>query len=98
MERFSLKVPAKVTFLNKGRKQKTIELLTSNICSGGAFFKIEKPLAIGTHVKIDIILPLNNVKYGKGKKSFIDVSGSVIRSNEKGMAICFDKKYRLSPD
>jgi hypothetical protein len=74
-----------------------IELMTSTISSGGAFFKTEKPLSVGTEVDIDIILHLNNFDFGKGKRSCIDVSGSVIRSNKKGMAICFDKKYRLSP-
>ena len=97
MERFSMEIPATLTLSIGDRKQKSLELMTSNICSGGAFFKIEKPLSVGTNVKIDIILPLNKFKNGNRKRSLINVSGSVIRADQKGMAICFDKKYRLSP-
>jgi hypothetical protein len=97
MERFSLKLPATLTLHSGERKQRYLELMTSNICSGGAFFTIEKPLSVGTQVKIDIILILNKFKNGNFKRSLINVSGSVIRTEKKGMAICFDKKYRLSP-
>jgi hypothetical protein len=97
MERFSLEISATITFNNGDRKQKSLELMTSNICSGGAFFKIEKPLSTWTHVKIDIILSLNKFKNGNRKRSLINVSGLVIRTDKKGMAISFDKKYRLSP-
>ena len=97
MERFSLEIPATLTLNNGDRKQKSLELRTSNICSGGAFFKIGKPLSVRTYVKIDIILSLNKFQNGNRKRSLINVSGSVIRTDKKGMAICFDKKYRLSP-
>jgi len=70
--------------------------MTSNICSDGAFFKTEKPLSVGTDVKIDLIIHLDRLKKLKGKKSRIDVSGSVIRTDQQGMAICFDKKYRIT--
>jgi hypothetical protein len=96
-ERFSLEITATLTLNNLDRKEKSLELMTSNICSGGAFFKIEKPLSVGTHVKIDIILPMIKIKNKKRKRSFINVYGSVIRTDKKGMVICFDKKYCLSP-
>ena len=71
--------------------------MTSNICAGGGFFKTEKPLSAGTEVEIDLILPLDKFKNVKGKTSHINISGSVIRTDQQGMAICFDKRYRISP-
>ena len=62
MERFSLEIPARFIWYDKSRKQESLELMTSNICSDGAFFKTEKPLSVGTDVKIDLIIPLDKLK------------------------------------
>ncbi|MGB2929738.1 MAG: hypothetical protein WBB70_12575 [Desulfobacterales bacterium] len=48
-------------------------------------------------VKMDLILPKDKFKIGKRVKTHIDVSGSVIRTEQQGMAVCFDKKYYISP-
>jgi len=96
MERFDLELPAYLRIVDKDIKQESLKFITSNICSGGAFFRTEKPLSVGTDVKIDIILPLNKFKNGRSKTSHIDVSGSVIRTDQQGMAICFDKNYKIS--
>ena len=97
MERFSLELPTYLSIVNKGKKRKSLEFITSNICSGGAFFKTEKPLPIGTNAKLTIILPLNKFENVTSKQSRIYVSGSVIRTNQQGMAICFDKRYKIAP-
>ena len=98
MERFSLELPARFTWTGKDKKHESLEQLTSNICAGGAFFKTQKPLPIETDVKINIILPLDKFKNAKLKRSYINVSGSVIRIDQQGMAICFDKKFLISPN
>jgi hypothetical protein len=97
VERFSLALPTYLSTVNKGKKRKSLKFITSNICSGGAFFKTEKPLSIGTDVKLNIILPLDKFKNVKGKTSHINISGSVIRTDQQGMAICFDKRYKITP-
>jgi hypothetical protein len=96
-ERFSMEISVSITFNINDRKQQSIEMTAINICSGGAFFKTKKPLSVGTRVKISIILPIKKGKNGKSKKALIDVSGSVTRTEKQGMAICFDKKYNLTP-
>jgi hypothetical protein len=53
-------------------------------------------IKIGTNVKINITLSLDNIKLSEGKSSRIDVSRFVIRTDENGMAICFDKKFIIS--
>jgi len=97
MERFSLELPAKLMWSFKDRMHESLELMTSNICAGGAFFKTQKPLSMGTDVKVNLILYLDKIQKRGNKRSLIDVSGSVIRTDNKGMAICFDKKYKILP-
>ena len=97
MERFDLELTAYLSMIDKSKKKKSFEFITSNICAGGAFFKTDESLAIGTNVKLAIILPLGKFKNVKHKASYIDILGSVIRTDYKGMAICFDKQFRISP-
>jgi hypothetical protein len=97
MERFSLELPASFFVTDDTLEQKPIELITSNICSGGAYFVTSTPFKIGTDVKINITLSLDKIKKLGGKSSRIDVSGSVIRSDEKGMAVRFDNRFSISP-
>ena len=97
MERFDLELPAKFTWTEKDNEHESIELMSSNICSDGAFFKTNKPLTVGTNVKLAVILPLNKFKNVKCKKSHIHLSGSVIRTNHRGMAIRLGKKYEIVP-
>jgi hypothetical protein len=33
----------------------------------------------------------------KGEKSSVKLTGSIIRSEEKGMAVCFDEEYQILP-
>ena len=96
MERFDLKLPGQIRFIRDSNEE-TIDLLTSNVCSEGAFFSTEKPLPIDTRVNIDLVLPLNRLKKREGKRSLIKSSGKVVRTDQKGMAICFDEKCKISP-
>lgn len=97
MERFSLELPTSLFVISQSEKTESIELLTSNICSGGAFYKTENPLPPGVELRINLIIPLDKLKNLEGKRSRIDVLGSVIRTDQQGMAICFDEKYTISP-
>ena len=97
LERFSLELPTYLSIVDRNKKSKFLKFKTSNICSGGAYFKTEKPLSVETDVKLDIILPLDKFNNVKGKISHIEVSGSVIRTDQQGMAICFDKGHKISP-
>ena len=97
MERFSLALPALLTVMDDHENHAPIECMTENICAGGAYFKIQNPFPIGTKMKIDVILPVDKLSNFKGTKSRIDVSGSVIRTEEEGMALRFDKRYNISP-
>jgi len=78
-------------------KTKAFEVMTRNICAGGAFLLTDIPLMVGTDIKMDLILPLDNIPKMEGKRSRIDVSGAVVRTESQGVAVCFDKKYTIEP-
>jgi len=98
LERFDLVLPAEIEFINEHREERMINLLTTNICSGGAYFYTNQPLPEGTQVKIDLVLPLDKLRKLKKehKKAFIKVTGKVLRTESEGMAICFDKDYQIT--
>ena len=58
LERFDLKMPAKIESTTSDQEEKLLDLLTSNISSGGAFFHTTQPLREGSQVKIDLAYPL----------------------------------------
>ncbi|MFH1671882.1 MAG: PilZ domain-containing protein [Pseudomonadota bacterium] len=95
MERFCLQLPSHISVRDEG--QEAMDLFTTNICGGGAFFETPHALPAGAEVDMEVMLPLDKTRQTQGVKTSIRVLGSVIRSDEKGMAICFDKKYTISP-
>ena len=99
LERFDLRVPAKIGVIHPGREKQTVELLTSNICSNGAFFHTRRPLPEGTQVKVALILPFNKLQILKDQRpqAHVKVTGTVLRTVSTGMAICFNKDYEISP-
>ena len=80
LERFDLKIPAKIEAGNSEQEEEKLDLMTKDICSGGAFFYTTQPLAKGTNVKIDLILPLNRIKElnGDNEKAYIEITGTVL--------------------
>ncbi len=96
LERFNLGLPSQI-LVGVGRDQQIIDLFTRDISSDGAFFHTEIPLPVGTAVKIDLVISLEELKKIESRKALIKVSGEVVRSEDKGMAICFDKDYKITP-
>ena len=99
LERFDLSIPASIRVVapDREREKEPINLLTKNICEGGAFFHTSHPLPQGKEVRIEMILPLNGMKLRKIKenRSRIWVKGVVSRSEPDGMAISFQTDYRI---
>ncbi len=97
LERFELAVPASLQVISGtgDREQEFINLLTKNVCAGGAYFYTDHPLPENTLVKIDLVLSIERLKKIKGKQAQIKVKGQVIRSEPNGMAICFDPEYSI---
>ena len=97
-ERFNLRLATKTTVMNDEQKEdkEILDLFTKNICAGGAFLHAVKPLPEGTRVKIDLVLDVDNLKRLTKKMASIKVKGKVVRTESTGMAICFDKSYKIT--
>lgn len=95
MERFDLELPA--SLIAAGIDQKARELITSDVCAGGAFFETDQPLPLGTDVNIELILPLERLKKITANKVRIKVTGAVIRVTDTGMAISFEEDFEIEP-
>jgi hypothetical protein len=97
LERFDLELPATIELLTSDQEKSLVNLLTTNICSGGAYFHTRQPLPEGTQVKIDLVLPLDKLKKLKDdcKQAYIKATGTVLRSESEGMAMSFDEDYQL---
>ena len=97
IERFDLELPATIELLEADQEETVYNLLTKNVCSGGAYFHTLEPLPEGTQVKIDLVLPLDKLKKLKDeyRQAYIKVTGKVLRSESEGMAICFDDDFQI---
>ena len=69
MERFSIQLPAQLLPVEDAEEQEAIEVLTSDVCAGGAFFQTDQPLPLGAEVKVKMVLPLDELKKLEGKKT-----------------------------
>jgi len=96
-ERFDLELPAGIELATSDQEneEKILNLMTKDICSGGAFFYTTHPLPEGTEVKIELVLDLDKLKKLTGERAFISAKGTVLRAEAEGMAICFDKNYKI---
>lgn len=97
LQRYNMEVPVTLSFSSAKKKQNSLELMTRNICSGGAFLETTSPLPLGTPVNLDLVLPLEKFKKIQSKKAHIALSGEVIRAEKNGMAICFHDNFSISP-
>jgi hypothetical protein len=97
VERFSLETPGLLSMVDESGKTIAYEMTSKNICSGGAFFITEKALSVGTEVKVNLILSIKKDNSLAERKTRIDVSGHVIRTDEQGIAVSFYRKYNIYP-
>lgn len=99
LERFDLALPAIIrSGAPYGDGEESItRLLTKNICEGGGYFPTSESFPKGTKVRVDLILPLtgSTLKRLKKDRAKVSVDGTVLRSEAKGMAIGFSKRYAI---
>ncbi|MBS0012539.1 MAG: PilZ domain-containing protein [Desulfobacterales bacterium] len=91
LQRFALELPVRMVSTANGREK--ITLFTSNICSIGAFIRADQPYPVGTDLEMEIFL-LSDLP---GKDDVIQVRGRVVRTEDAGMAVCFDETYQIQP-
>ncbi|MFZ5569041.1 MAG: hypothetical protein ACOZF0_01460 [Thermodesulfobacteriota bacterium] len=90
-------MPARVVFAGDNGVKQQIDLMTVNVCAGGAFFHGRPPLKAGACVDLVLWLHLDNIAGLQGRRSQIAITGKVLRTETDGMAVLFDGRYRISP-
>ena len=98
LERFALELPAQISLMSSNAEDE-IEAKTSNVCSGGAYFKMFRPLPVGTAVRVTLHLPLSRFDSIKAhyRGSQIRMTGKVSRCEQLGMSVLFDTEYQIHP-
>jgi hypothetical protein len=99
LERFKLRLPTKIEIPpeSPGAERTVLKLLTTNVCSGGAFFPTTNPPLQGTAVRVSLLLDNLNLKLVVPSWTLVEVSGTVLRSEPSGMAIAFEPDYKIIP-
>lgn len=97
MERFKLQLLSQISLCGKDKDLGAIKLMTRDVSAGGAFFKTSEPLTVGTKVNLDLIIDTERIKELGGNPSLVCLTGTIIRTDEDGMAICFDEKFDITP-
>ena len=93
-ERFDLRLPGRIEVLTSG-KQQVLDLLTSDVSAGGAFFCTTKSISQGTQVTLNLTLTSQRLKELTAAQALIKVEGTVVRCNAKGMAVSFNEDYDI---
>ena len=99
LERFDLHLDATIEAFPKRNDMSPmiLNLVTDNISAQGAFFKTMDSLEKGTRVKVDMNNATESPKASAFKRALIQLRGTVLRIDSTGMAVIFDKHYKLSP-
>lgn len=95
-KRFDLKLKARVALKSNCKDRNWYDGVTSSISSSGAFLLTREAFPIGSRVDFEAVLPLRD-KDSKVNDSLVKMSGVVTRTEEAGMAICFDDIYTILP-
>ncbi len=97
-ERFELDLLVKV-IIDVNKKPKIETLHTRDISSEGTYLRTDSPIEPGTPIKLELFLSMDRLLslIGEKKQIKVKVNGEVIRTDSIGMAIRFDKGYKITP-
>lgn len=88
-ERFPLTLPARIETIAPNKKQ-IFKFKTRDISSAGAFIDTTEKFTEGARFKIDLTVPSKKIKELTGALGLIATTGTVVRSTDDGMAVCFN--------
>lgn len=97
MHRFAIAVPAIVRPRNDDSRSAPLNLVCRDVSAAGAFFLTSDALDVGTRVQVVMFLELGDGAQQAAVKARVSVSGIVNRVEKQGMAVCFEKKYKMVP-
>jgi hypothetical protein len=90
-ERFTLPLPVRLETITLNNN-KTLDLETRDISASGTFIDTLTSFPKGTGFIMDFTIPSDNIKEFKYVKVLRGLTGTMVRSTSKGMAIQFDRE------
>ena len=96
MKRFVITIPAFIESHTGPSAEINRELLSRDVSSDGAFFLTHDPLDVGTRLMVSMVLKPQYIKSSKCRKARVSVGGMVLRKESKGMAVQFEKSYKIT--
>jgi len=90
-ERFTFPLPIRLEAITLD-KNKILDLETRDISASGTFINTLTSFPKGTGFIMDFTIPSDNIKEFKYVKSLRSLTGTMVRSTSKGMAIHFDRE------
>lgn len=90
-----LPVMIEMTEGDQALKAKKVNLFTENISAQGAFLATNDPFPQGTRVKAVLVLDQRTSKVETRRIVHVRISGTVVRTESRGMAVGFDKQYKI---
>jgi hypothetical protein len=97
VERFNLQIETMLQVRNKAMTDKLPVLFSRDISCNGVFLVTDNPLSIGTSLDLDFLLSQDELRNeSNAERIKISTSGKVIRTEEQGMAVEFEKQYKIS--
>ncbi len=66
---------------------------TTNISASGALLEAEDVLPVGAQIELNIVSLLNEKSGNNAEDDMIEITGTVLRTDESGIAVCFDNEY-----
>ncbi|MCX5818596.1 MAG: hypothetical protein NT047_01565 [Deltaproteobacteria bacterium] len=96
-QRYPVEVLARVELLRSRRKDRFLFLWSFNLSASGIFFPEWKSLRIGKSIKVEFYLFFEDPDTALKNHDIVavTVTGKVVRSNEFGTAVQFEKDYQV---
>jgi hypothetical protein len=88
-ERFNIPLPVRLETIESDRKE-IIDNETSDISASGTFIPSLRSYPEGTRFVLDFTIPSEDIKEFKYVKALRGSTGTLVRTDSKGMAITFD--------
>jgi len=95
VQRFVLAVSSLIDSHTGSSEVLNPELLSRDVSSGGAYFVTQNPLDVGTRLVVNLELKPQYMKGFEDRKACITIGGVVLRRETNGMAVQFDKSYKI---
>lgn len=109
-ERFSLQLEAKITHRHL-EESPVIKTVVANISSGGAYIHTTHQFPVASKIQVEFLVDLESLQKLKfilsmdslkslanaqGKSLWVTTTAVVLRRDEEGIAIIFDKNYTVT--